>query len=120
MCRRKRAYSNWVTPAQSCANCPNFFFHTELEDRPNVVFDLHSVRSLSGVVVENRRDCCADRGLPLLVQVSTDEKHWKTVATRKEEFVTWQASFPTEQARWVRLAVGGRSFLHLASVKLLP
>ncbi|HYP98288.1 MAG TPA: discoidin domain-containing protein [Polyangiaceae bacterium] len=108
------------SPAQSCEKCPNFFFHTEHEERPNIVFDLHSVRSLSAVVVDNRRDCCGDRGLPLLVQVSTDEKQWKTVATRKEEFVVWRADFPAEQARWVKLVVPNRNFLHLAAVKLLP
>lgn len=108
------------SPAQSCEKCPNFFFHTEQEDKPNIVFDLHSVQSLSAVVVENRRDCCGDRGLPLVVQVSTDEKHWKTVATRKDEFTTWHATFPTEQARWVKLVVPNRNFLHLAAVKLLP
>lgn len=108
------------SPAQSCEKCPNFFFHTEQEDHPNIVFDLHSVRSLSAVVVENRRDCCSERGLPLLVQVSTDQKHWKTVATRKDEFTTWRADFPTEQARYVKLVVGNRNFLHLATVKLLP
>jgi len=108
------------SPAQSCEKCPNFFFHTEQEDHPNIVFDLHSVQSLSAVVVENRRDCCADRGLPLIVQVSTDEKHWKTVATRRDEFSTWRANFPTVQARWVKLSVGNRNFLHLAAVHLLP
>jgi hypothetical protein len=108
------------SPAQSCENCPNFFFHTENEDRPNIVFDLHSVRALSAVVVENRRDCCGERGLPLLIQVSADEKNWKTVATRKEEFTTWRANFPTEHARWVKLLVPNHNMLHLASVRLLP
>lgn len=108
------------SPAQTCENCPNFFFHTENEDRPNVVFDLHGVQSLSAVVVENRRDCCGDRGLPLLVQVSSDQKSWKTVATRKEEFTTWRANFPTEQARWVRLMVPNHNMLHLSRVRLLP
>jgi len=108
------------SPAQSCGNCPNFFFHTENEDRPYVVFDLHSVQALSAVVVENRRDCCGERGLPLLVQVSSDEKNWKTVATRKDEFTTWRASFPTEHARWVKLLVPNHNMLHLASVRLLP
>jgi len=108
------------SPAQSCENCPNFFFHTENEDRPSVVFDLKSVQSLSAVVIENRRDCCFERGLPLLVQVSTDEKHWKTVATRKDEFTTWRANFPSEQIRWVRLLVPNHNMLHLSRVRLLP
>lgn len=108
------------SPAQSCDNCPNFFFHTENEDKPNIVFDLHTVRSLSAVVVDNRRDCCTERGLPLIVQVSTDEKHWKTVATRKEEFTTWRADFPREPARWVKLYVPNRNMLHLSAVRLVP
>ncbi|MEI9952429.1 MAG: discoidin domain-containing protein [Pseudomonadota bacterium] len=108
------------SPAQSCEACPNFFFHTEEENKPSVVFDLHRVQSLSGVEVENRRDCCFERALPLIVQVSSDEQHWKTVATRRDEFTSWRASFPSEQARWVKLSVGRRSFLHLSSVRLLP
>ncbi len=44
------------SPEQSCASCPNFFFHTNEENHPSIVFDLHSVQSLSGVVVDNRRD----------------------------------------------------------------
>jgi F5/8 type C domain-containing protein len=109
-----------TSPAQSCDACPNFFFHTLEDNRPFIVFDLHSLQSLSGIVVENRRDCCPERAVPLIVEVSTDEKHWKKVATRTEEFTSWQESFPTERARWVKLSVGRRSFLHLASVRLLP
>jgi hypothetical protein len=109
-----------VSPEQSCAACPNFFFHTRAEDQPSIVFDLHRVRSLSGVVVENRRDGYGERALPLTVQVSSDRKHWKTVATRHDEFFTWRADFRTEQVRWVKLYVARRDFLHLARVRLLP
>jgi len=108
------------SPEQSCAACPNFFFCTAEEERPSIVFDLHRVEKLSAVVVENRRDCCPERALPLMVQVSHDQKHWKTVATRKDEFSTWRADFHTEKARWVKLSVGRRNFLHLSRVRLLP
>ncbi len=108
------------SPEQSCAACPNFFFHTVEEKHPSIIFDLHTIRSLSAVIVENRRDCCSERALPLVVQVSTDQKHWKTVATRKDEFGTWRADFPTEQTRWVKLFVSRRDYLHLARVRLLP
>jgi hypothetical protein len=84
------------------------------------VFDLHRVQSLSAVVVDNRLDGYAERAVPLVVQVSIDQKHWKTVATRKEEFKSWRADFPTEDARWVKLYVARRDFLHLARVRLLP
>jgi hypothetical protein len=108
------------SPAQSCAACPNFFFHTLADKQPWIVFDLHQVQTLSAVVVENRRDCCGERAVPLVVQVSADRKHWKTVATRKDEFDTWRADFPTEQARWVKLYVSRSDYLHLARVRLLP
>jgi hypothetical protein len=108
------------SPEQTCASCPNFFFHTVEEDHPSVVFDLHRVESISAVEVGNRIDCCSDRALPLLVQVSTDRKRWKTVATRTEAFTDFRADFPTERARWVKLSVGRRDFLHLRSVRLLP
>jgi hypothetical protein len=108
------------SPAQSCESCPNFFFHTQQEEHPNIVFDLHRIQPLSAIVVENRRDCCSDRGLPLIVEVSSDEQNWKTVAKRRDEFATWRESFPTEHVRWVRLSVGKPGFLHLAAVRLLP
>ena len=109
-----------TSPEQSCSSCPNFFFHTLEENKPSIVFDLHRVQSLSGVVVDNRADCCSERAVPLVVQVSSDQKHWKTVATRKGEFSTWRADFPTEQARWVKLYIAKRDYLHLARVRLLP
>jgi F5/8 type C domain len=108
------------SPEQSCEACPNFFFHTLDDKQPSIVFDLHRVQALSAVVVENRRDCCAERSVPLVVQVSADQKHWKTVATRKNQFDTWRADFPTEEARWVKLYVARRDYLHLARVRLLP
>ncbi|MEO7036162.1 MAG: discoidin domain-containing protein [Polyangiaceae bacterium] len=108
------------SPEQSCAACPNFFFCTVNEDQPSIIFDLGKVQSLSTVIVENRRDCCEERALPLVVQVSTDDEHWKTVATREEAFATWRQGFPTEHARWVKLYVARHDFLHLARVRLLP
>lgn len=108
------------SPEQSCTACPNFFFCTAQENHPSVTFDLHGIRSLSAVVVDNRIDCCSERAVPLVVQVSSDHKHWKTVATRKTVFDTWRADFPTEQTRWVRLSVSRNDFLHLARVRLLP
>jgi hypothetical protein len=108
------------SPEQSCAACPNFFFCTAAEDHPFIVFDLHSIQSLSGVVVDNRRDGYTERAVPLVVQVSADKKHWKTVAKRTEDFTTWRADFETERVRWVKLSVSRHDFLHLSKVRLLP
>jgi len=130
--RSDRALSaNWTTssqydtcactsPAQSCAECPDYFFHTREEREPWVLFDFGSTESLSGVVVENRRDCCTERGLPLVVEVSPDKVHWTEVARRSSEFSTWRQTFPTVNARWVRLRVPHQAILHLARVRLLP
>lgn len=116
------ASSHWPeggchSPAQSCPESPNYFFCTNEEDNPWIVFDLGSVQPVSGIKVLNRPDE-APRAVPLVVEVSTDNQHWKEVARRTENFQTWKQSFPTAPARWVRLRVARKSFLHLLRVKI--
>lgn len=108
------------SPAQSCEECPNFFFHTLEDAQPSVVFDLHSEQAVSAVVIDNRLDCCFERATPLVVQVSSDQKSWKTVAKHEGEFTTWRADFPSERARWVKIYVARKEFLHLSRVRILP
>jgi len=108
------------SPAQSCPEGVNYFFHTNSEDSPWVLFDLGSDKPISRTWVENRRDCCAERSVPLVVEVSTDRKTWKQVARRDVIFSIWQAEFPSVRARWVRLRVPRNSILHLATVRILP
>ena len=109
-----------VSPAQQCEQSPSFFFHTTEEANPWVEFDLGATQSISGVKVENRRDCCTDRAIPLTVDVSTDHTSWKTVARRAEDFTTWKISFSSVEARWVRLQTKKKTYLHLAEVRILP
>jgi hypothetical protein len=107
------------SPAQECIESPDFFFHTEEEQSPWIEFDLGSTQSISGLRVENRRDCCMERASPMVIEVSKDQLHWQTVARRDSVFSTWRVSFAPAKARWVRLRLEKREHLHLAGVRIL-
>jgi hypothetical protein len=109
-----------TSPAQSCPESPSYFFHTGQENNPSIVFDLGRQRGFSKIVVENRLDCCNERAIPLVVEVSTDGRKWKQVARRNETFTSWRAKFPSVRARWVRLSAKGFAMLHLSRVRILP
>jgi F5/8 type C domain len=108
-----------TTPEQECSENGGYFFHTAEERNPWVEFDLASEHPISAVQVDNRRDCCTDRAVPLVVEVSRDRKTWQLVARRDDVFSTWRARFPTVTARWVRLRVFNQTtYLHLARVRI--
>jgi len=92
------------------------FFHTKEEDSPWLEIDLETPTPVSSVEVVNRRDCCRDRGVPLVVELSTDGKTWKEVDRRTEPFMEWKATFSTQEARYVRLRSARRTYLHLERV----
>jgi hypothetical protein len=99
------------SPQQRCRS--NFFFHTKEENEPWVRLDLGETTTVSAVSIENRQDCCAERALPLVVEVSTDGKSFREVARRSEGFQSWKAKFAPVDARFVRARVEGKSMLHL-------
>jgi hypothetical protein len=109
-----------TSPAQRCAQSPSFFFHTNEEENPWLEFDLGATQRLSRAAIENRRDCCSDRAVPLELEVSTDHKNWQTVARQAEDFTTWNVAFDSVEARWVRLQTHRRTYLHLAEVRIWP
>jgi len=108
-----------ASPKQVCAESPSFFFHTLEEKSPWVELDLGRVERISTVQANNRLDCCTERAVPLLVEVSVDHKQWHTVARRDAAFTTWRATFASTDARWVRLRAPRPTFLHLARVRIL-
>src|SRR5690606_38479561 len=91
------------SPAQKCPESPSFFFHTNDEDQPWVELDLGTAQRFSSVKVKNREDCCSERAVPLVVEVSSDGKQWKQLARKNEVFTTWTAEFSPVEGRWVRL-----------------
>ena len=107
------------SPAQVCTDAPDYFFHTAEEERPWVEFDLGSVQSIAAVRVENRRDCCAERAVPLSVEISTDQKHYREVLHKADTFRSWKGEFSPVKARYVRLRASRKTLLHLAAVRVL-
>lgn len=110
------------SPLQVCEESPGFFFHTQQERNPWFELDLGAITQISAVRADNRKDCCAERASPLVVEVSLDHRTWKEVARREGQFRSWKASFPTQKARWVKLRIPSQSptTFHLAGVRVLP
>lgn len=108
------------SPKQECPESTQVFFCTAEQKDPWIEFDLETVQDISAIQAENRPDCCAERAIPLIVEVSDNHKDWKTVARRDTDFTSWRGTFPTVKARWVRLRVPRVSFLHLKRVRILP
>jgi|HubBroStandDraft_1064217.scaffolds.fasta_scaffold03588_7 F5/8 type C domain-containing protein len=94
----------------------NIFFHTLEEDSPWVEFDLGSVQSVSRVIVRNRQDCCAERAVPLAIEVSRDGTSYTEVARRQDPFTEWDAKFRPVRARYVRAKALRRTILHFEGV----
>jgi hypothetical protein len=108
-----------TSPEQDCPGA--YFFHTVDDDpSPWVEFDLGAEMPVSRVQVDNRKDCCLERAVPLGVELSRDRDAWQTVAKRDEEFTSWRAVFAPVTARYVRLRVMRPGILHLSHVSIFP
>jgi hypothetical protein len=91
-------------------------FHTQEEQSPWAEMDLGSPRNISRVDIRNRIDCCQERAVPLIIEVSDDERNWNVVARQDDQFVEWTAKFPPKVARYLRLRVPRRTMLHVEYV----
>lgn len=94
------------------------FFHTTEQPSPSITFDLDRIVDVRAVTVVNRGDCCGDRAVPLLVEVSENNLSWREVTRRTTDFHRWEARFAPTSARWVRLRVPRPTRLHLESVAI--
>lgn len=108
------------SPLQYCDDSPSYFFHTAEERDPWVEIDLGDAKDFSAVRLINRRDCCRERGLPMVVEVSSDQAKWKQVARQTQAFRSLKLDFPRQHARYVRVRAVGTTILHLAAVRVLP
>ena len=107
-----------ASPAQQCPESAGFFFHTNEEANPWVEFDLGSEKKVSKVRVDNRSDCCSDRADPIVIELGTDQKHWRRVARHDGEFTSWEATFSPASTRYVRVRLLKTNYLHLAGVHI--
>ena len=96
----------------------NIFFHTTEENSPWFEIDLGQPVSFARVKITNRDDCCLERAIPLVIEVSSDRAKWQRVARRPDSFRAWDATFGTVTARYVRLRVERYATLHLGKVSV--
>jgi len=113
-----RLSADWQGWADCLAHdgCHGLMLHGEMDNNPWVEIDLGAPKRVQRIDVVNREDCCEDRAVPLIVELSSDRNEWTLVARRNEEFKSWTAKFPPRTARYVRLKVLKRTMLHLRSI----
>ncbi len=120
-----RASSTWARCEPKKRQCggihdTGIFFHTLDDASPWLEIDLGAPKRFSSLTVKNRDDCCGDRAVPLIVEVGPDATTWTEVARQDAEFTTWNPKFAPTEARYVRLRVARKSWLHLAQVAVHP
>jgi hypothetical protein len=109
------------SPLQRCAGGESYFFHTQNEPNPWILFDLGRERRISAIEVENRLDCCIERAMPLVFEVSNNREKWTEVARSTEEFTSVRKKFKSVKTRYVRLRIDhATSILHLSRVRIFP
>lgn len=108
------------SPKQSCGETPMYFFHTLEEANPWLEIDLGSRETVSAVRLLNRKDCCPDRAIPLVVELSDDHVNYREVGRRTKSFMSHRVDFPAQSARWVRVRALRKTWLHLRGVLVLP
>lgn len=96
-------------------NPSEVMFHTNEEQNPWYEVDLGAPTFVGSLEIRNRRDCCSERAVPLVVEVSTDHIKWVEVNRRTEPFTTFHAKVGRE-ARWIRVSSPKRTWLHLEKV----
>jgi hypothetical protein len=118
----------WAVSSAYDINCPSpercekdkaYFFHTFEDASPWFELDLGRPTQFSAIRVVNRRDL-PERAVPLILEVSNDQKTWREVSRRTKVFWSWKASFSPVTARYVRARIGRRSLLHLRDFRVLP
>jgi hypothetical protein len=96
----------------------DILFHTKQEKSPWFEVDLAAVKSFREVLVHNRTDSFPERAVPLVLELSDDQKSWREAARIKEPFQTWKVVVPEGKARYLRLRVDRVSTLHLEGLEV--
>lgn len=94
-----------------------FFFHTNMEPEPSITIDI-GLHTIHKIVLTNRRDCCQERAIPILVEAIAPGGVWRTVGRRDAPFTEWAASFPPLVANQVRVRATRATYLHLANIEV--
>ena len=94
----------------------DIFFHTLEEENPWVEIDLGAATKISQVSLKNRVNCCGEREVPTVVELSADRKSWTEVARQDKPFLVWEPTFPAQDARYVRARAPKRTYFHFAQM----
>lgn len=109
----------WGAPLQGTSSeAPRYFFHTQQENHPWVELTLATPAQVDEIEIINRRDCCRDRALPLVVEVAAPDGPYQALARQPLPFETWRIKVG-QPIRALRLSVDGNTFFHLAAVRIL-
>jgi hypothetical protein len=92
-------------------------FHTLSEPSPWFEFDLGRDFALSEIYLQNRSDYCPECAVPLVVEVSSDDREFRVAARRFSVFDRLTLPLAT-RARYVRVRVTRQSFLHLEDIRV--
>jgi hypothetical protein len=98
--------------------CQALLFHTDPENNPWVEFDLLGPTKIERIEITNRTDCCAERAIPIVAEVSMDRTNWMPVGRRDTEFAGWTIKFTPRTARYVKLRLVGMKTFHLKKVAI--
>ncbi|MCY3020415.1 MAG: discoidin domain-containing protein [Planctomycetota bacterium] len=100
-------------------------FHTENEDNPWWQVDLGKATALDRVVLYNRCDDCGGRNVRIMVLLSDDAKAFKqayqhdgTPFSGYSDKKPLSVAMKGASARYVRLALSGKSYFHLDEVEV--
>ena len=95
-----------------------FGFHTQWEQSPWVLLDLRSEKLVRHITVYNRLDCCRDRAVPLVIELSRDGQKFTEVARVDDPFDRWDAVFAPQNARFIRAKSPRLGVLHLNEIEV--
>jgi len=112
-----RVSSSWA----GCASdppCVALLFHTDPEPNPWAELDLGAPKTIRRIEVTNRKDCCSERAVGLIVESSMDRANWTSLGQRDTDFQTWTLTFKPRVARYVKLRVPRSTAFHLKDVAI--
>ncbi|HWZ91146.1 MAG TPA: hypothetical protein VNW92_19930, partial [Polyangiaceae bacterium] len=66
----------------------DILFHTKVEQNPWFEYDFGSPLAFSSLTIRNRSDFGPERAVPLVVEVSNDDKKFQEIARRTDSFAT--------------------------------
>lgn len=131
-CAYQSSFSRWSSPGESCGAVNGkkdggYSFHTDIEDHAWWQLDLGFSYDLHSIVVFNRGASGSDlskRALSLQIYTSVDGMIWKLLFAGGRSFGGKLDNKPlfvaciSERARFIRLQLAERNYLHLDEVEV--